>query len=56
MEEKTWICPKCKSKNIEIKRRDVGAGSETGMPARPPEKPLKCKDCGHEFSYLDSAK
>jgi transposase-like protein len=42
-------CPKCGKTNIEIKKRDVGSGNEMGMPSRPPEKPLKCKDCGHEF-------
>jgi hypothetical protein len=44
-------CPRCGKVNIEIKKRDVGSGNEMGMPSRPPEKPLKCKDCRHEFGY-----
>jgi len=57
MEEKNKIkCPNCGKTNIEIKRRNVGAGSETGMPEKPSEKQLKCNICGHDFGYAESAK
>ena len=46
-------CPKCGSASVIIKRRDVGAGSESGMPSRPPKKPLRCADCNHEFGYAE---
>ena len=44
-------CPNCQSDKIEIKPRNVGAGDEFTLPPKPPAKPLKCKKCGHEFSY-----
>ena len=49
-------CLKCGSENVSIKQRDAGASGETGMPNKPPEKPLKCNDCNHEFGYVEGKK
>lgn len=47
-------CPRCGSHNVKTKPRDVGAGNEKGMPAKPPEKPLRCNNCDCEFGYGES--
>jgi len=54
--EKDILELKCQKCGFPVKRKQgisVGSGEEKGMPAKSPEKPLKCtnKDCGHEYGY-----